>query len=101
MRYTAEQLRELIAAGGALEFYRSYEWRTLAPDVIKSEHRECRMCRAEHRLTRATTAHHIKPLKAAPELAYERDNLMPLCHDCHEKIHERGIYSKRQGFVNE
>ncbi|MBR1723821.1 MAG: HNH endonuclease [Ruminococcus sp.] len=59
------------------------------------------MCKKEHKLTKATTAHHIKYLRDAPELAYERSNLMPLCHDCHERIHGRGIYAKPKGFINE
>lgn len=99
--YTAAQIKALIDAGDVSIFYHDYDWRCLSAQVIKEHHGECQMCRAEKRLTRATVCHHVKHLKAHPELAYDRENLMPLCHDCHEKIHERGSYKKRQGFTNE
>lgn len=101
MRYSPEQLRELIARGELHAFYGSHEWRKLAKSVIKSARKECALCKKEHRLTRATTVHHIRHLKDAPELAYERSNLMPLCHDCHERMHKRGVYAEPKGFVNE
>lgn len=101
MYYTPEQLRDLDSRDELWRFYKSYEWRTLALDIIKNAHGECAMCKAEHRLTKATTAHHIKYLRDAPELAYERSNLMPLCHDCHEKIHGRGIYAEPKGFTHD
>lgn len=97
---TTEQIRTLIRENRVEEFYNSRGWRNLSEEIINANHRECQMCKRDHTLTRATLVHHIKPLREHPELAYDRNNLMPLCHDCHERIHERGIYGTPSGFVN-
>lgn len=101
MYYSPEQIRELYKRGEIHLFYGSYEWQVTAREAIKAAHGECRMCKENHKLTKATTAHHIKYLRNAPELAYEQSNLLALCHDCHERIHERGIYAKPKGYTND
>jgi 5-methylcytosine-specific restriction endonuclease McrA len=98
---TTDEIRSLIEADRTDVFYNSKAWRRLSHRIINAAHKECRICKQEHRLTRAVLAHHIKPLREHPELAYEPSNLMPLCHDCHERIHGRGIYQKPKGFTNE
>ncbi len=109
--YTADQIRQLIAAGMVEEFYNDKFWRRLSKEIIDEHHGECLMCKAECKLTPATLVHHVQHLKAAPELAYSRTytdsngeeqmQLMPLCHDCHERIHKRGIYAPPRGYTNE
>ena len=100
--FTTAQIRQLIADDRLDQFYNDKSWRRLSHKLIKDYHKECQMCKAEHKLTRATLAHHIKHLRDYPELAYEPSNLMPLCHDCHERIHERGAYAGgRQKYTNE
>jgi len=47
----------------------------------------------------ATEVHHIKHLEDFPDLAYEDDNLVSLCHACHnarhpEKARRAGKYGK-------
>lgn len=106
-----EKIRELIASGDMFAFYNDRYWRKLSKKIIREHHKECLMCKAEHRLTRATLVHHVMHLREHPELAYSRTytdadgkehiQLMPLCHDCHERIHNRGIYAKRSGYINE
>ena len=106
-----EKIRELIASGDMFAFYNDRYWRKLSKKIIREHHKECLMCKAEHRLTRATLVHHVMHLREHPELAYSRTytdadgkghiQLMPLCHDCHERIHNRGIYAKRSGYTNE
>ncbi|MBR6983013.1 MAG: HNH endonuclease [Ruminococcus sp.] len=97
---TTEQIRTLIQEDRLEEFYKDWYWRMLALRIIKEEHGECRMCKDAHKLKKATLVHHIQYLRDHPELAYERSNLMPLCHDCHERIHGRGIYGRPSGFTN-
>lgn len=110
MVFTVEQIRKMIEAGYVFDFYNDRYWRKLSKKIIRENHGECQLCRAEHRLTRATLVHHVLHLKDRPDLAYSRTytddtgehmQLMPLCHDCHERIHERGIYAKRSGYINE
>jgi 5-methylcytosine-specific restriction endonuclease McrA len=99
--FTTDEIRVLIAEGRTAEFYNSKGWRRLSHKIIRAAHGECRMCSDAHRLTPAVLVHHIKHLREHPELAYTESNLMPLCHDCHERIHRRGIYATREGFSNE
>lgn len=99
--FTTDEIRVLIAEGRTAEFYNSKGWRRLSRKIIRAAHGECRMCKAEHKLSRATLVHHIKHLREHPELAYTESNLMPLCHDCHERIHRRGIYAGAKGYTNE
>ena len=109
--YTTEQIKALVAAGNARAFYNDRYWRRLSREIIREHRRECLLCRAEHRLTRATLVHHVMHLKEHPELAYcrtytddagkEHIQLMPLCHACHERIHERGAFALPSGYTNE
>lgn len=99
--FTTDEIRVLIAENRTEVFYNSKPWRRLSRRMIKAAHGECRMCSDAHRLTPAVLVHHIKHLREHPELAYTESNLMPLCHDCHERIHGRGIYATREGFSNE
>jgi 5-methylcytosine-specific restriction endonuclease McrA len=108
--YTADQIRTLIAEGHLRDFYNDKYWRRLSHRIIREHHGECQLCKAAHRLTRATLVHHVLHLRVCPELAYSRTytdetgthmQLMPLCHDCHERMHARGIYAKRSGYTNE
>lgn len=101
MRYTAAELRGLIRAGRVSEFYNSWEWRRLSKEVIAAGHNECAECSKAGRYSPAVLVHHVRHLKDAPELAYDRGNLIPLCFDCHERIHGRGIYAERKGYRNE
>ena len=100
-KYTAEEIRALIQRDELEVFYNSKYWRGLSAEIIKENHGECAMCRAVKKLTPATLVHHVQHLREHPELAYERGNLMPLCHDCHERAHKRGIYAEPAGFTNE
>ena len=108
--YTPEEIRALISSGRIEEFYNDRAWRKLSKQIIEENHGECMICKVNKVLTPATTVHHVKHLKEHPELAYSRTyteadgtqqlQLIPLCHDCHEKAHERGIYSHKIGYTN-
>ena len=98
---TTDEIRSLIEADRTDVFYNSKPWRRLSRRIIRAAHGECQLCKELHKLSRATLVHHVKHLREHPELAYEPSNLMPLCHDCHERIHGRGIYQKPKGFTNE
>lgn len=75
------------------KFYHSGDWRRVREQVLKRDNYECQWCKAEGRVTTAKTAtlevDHIKELQYYPELALEPGNLRTLCHDCHNKRHNR------------
>lgn len=109
-RFSAEELKILISSGRLERFYRSRGWQELSREVIADLHGECVLCRKAHKLTKAVLVHHVKPLREYPNLAYSRTytdddgehiQLMPLCFDCHERIHGRGKYSGPRGYTNE
>lgn len=67
-------------------FYNSQGWRTLSAKRLQDGGYRCAWCGAI-----ATEVDHIVEIKSedgwAKRLDY--DNLRPLCHDCHDKRHNR------------
>lgn len=55
-----------------------------APSVHKKYGYICQVCGKK---SNKLHAHHIKPVVTHPELAYDFDNLVSVCPDCHIKIH--------------
>jgi len=98
--FTAAQIKTMIEAGDVSAFYNDFYWRKLSHEIIKAGHNECTMCKQHGRYSPAVLTHHITPLKQAPERAYDRSNLIALCHECHETIHERGAFANVNGYQN-
>ncbi len=68
-------------------FYSSRKWKVCRARILRRDKYQCRNCRRYGRLTEATEVHHIKHLTDAPELAFNPDNLISLCHKCHLAAH--------------
>ena len=72
----------------------SMSWRRLRHDMLR-EHPLCQMCEAEGRERFATEVHHIRPIESIDDkelqrcLAFDRANLMCVCHECHVLAHRR------------
>lgn len=82
---TLSRIIELIEAE---KFYFCGEWKAKRKDILDRDNKECQKCKnVYHRVGKATTVHHIKHLKEHPELAFEDDNLISLCYDCHNEEH--------------
>ncbi len=60
--------------------YNSQAWRQTRLMVLARDHHRCCDCGGL-----AWTVHHIKPLRAHPELALRAENLRTMCHACHGK----------------
>ncbi len=79
-------------------FYVSYKWKKLRRQVLKLDKYECQHCKSKGKYKRADTVHHVKPREKYPELEMElyyigekgekKRNLISLCRECHEAIHE-------------
>ena len=74
--------------------YNSERWRRLR--AIKfADQPLCEMCQAKGIIRVAEDIHHIKSFMTAEtkqemyKLAYEYDNLMSLCKQCHQSIHNK------------
>jgi 5-methylcytosine-specific restriction endonuclease McrA len=89
-------INSLIDTNNLHAFYTSSEWLRLRAEVLDEYKHECQHCKAKGFYTKANTVHHVQYVKKHPELALsktyiymgkEYKNLIPLCHDCHEKAH--------------
>ena len=104
MRYSQAEIVSMVIRNDLKPFYNSREWRRLSKDIIRKGNGECSECRKIGKVSEAILTHHFNELKLRPDLAYSRTyldekgnarpNLIPLCHDCHERIHKRGIYAE-------
>lgn len=112
MRFSPEQISDLIKRKREDIFYNSHEWRKLSKKVIEDNHNECYLCSLRGQYSKAVMTHHVKHLKKYPELAYSRSyidesgreqiQLMPLCYACHEAMHPKEWHkSKKERFVND
>lgn len=60
-------------------------------DAILSEAPFCRDPHERHAVpVLAAEVHHVVPVARAPSLAFDADNLMPVCRVCHELIEREG-----------
>ncbi|NTA27437.1 HNH endonuclease [Allorhizobium ampelinum] len=73
-----------------IDFYKSWEWRTLRMEVLKQYGRSCQCCGAEPGMKTVTgepvriCVDHIKPLSKFWELRLDRKNLQVLCAECNQ-----------------
>lgn len=103
MKWTKQEIEKLIEENKLYRFYKSKEWVILKNKVLDEFHHECQWCKEKGKVSRAETVHHVQYVKTHPEFAlcefYEYRgkqyrNLIPLCHDCHDRAHERMKYRK-------
>lgn len=76
----------------------TYKWQKTRDEVYQRDHRLCRLCLAEGRITtRNLQAHHIIPLEESTATAYDMEWIITLCSgrmdSCHERA-ERGDVSR-------
>lgn len=124
MRCDEQWIRELIRTGELWKFYKTKEWRSLKASILKERHYECAECRRHGVITRydvsedgqkklISTVHHVCHVRDHPELALSRwykdyetgemkENLIPVCKACHNKLHpEKQKHKRSDGYVNE
>lgn len=98
-------IRGLIDEDKLVKFYKSQGWRLLREDVLREHHYECQECLKKGKYTQATIVHHVQEVRKRPDLAMSKTyvdgkgnvhkQLVPLCHLCHEEIHDKlGGYVK-------
>jgi len=105
---------EMIRSGKIIAFYGSPEWQDMRTAALMRDHYECQRCNGNFvtpnyplekiTLTDATEVHHKQSIKAFPELCLNLDNIVSLCHECHDIVEERLIlylHTKRVKQVND
>lgn len=74
---------------GNYGLYHSRRWAKKRVQALRRDGYRCRECARFGRTTGAATVHHIHPVEAAPQLALEMWNLLSLCDQCHNRMHDR------------
>ncbi|WP_163102262.1 HNH endonuclease [Peribacillus alkalitolerans] len=70
-------------------FYKTPKWKNKRANILKRDGYRCQECKRYGKTTEATTVHHINPLREKPELKLINWNLISLCGNCHDKMHDR------------
>lgn len=69
------------------EFYNSKAWHKMIIHINKKYNGLCLMCLFKYKEVIASDViHHIEPIKDDYSKRLEEDNLIPLCHSCHNNI---------------
>lgn len=94
-----EWLLWLVRNDSELRFYSLGLWKNTRLTIAQRDRFECQRCRYHRRFKLVQIGakrqedrayiHHIAELKLFPWLALHYDNLITLCHQCHEDVHER------------
>lgn len=101
---TLEYYRELIADGKELVFYKSNLWEKKRLEILERDNYECQRCLGKlgtinkPRLTKANTVHHIVEVKEDSSHMLDDDNLISVCKQCHNIIHNRGTKINKKTF---
>ena len=107
----------LISVNQIDKFYHSKYFRQVKKEVLREQHYECQRCRDKGKLTivkdtikRSGVVHHNKYVRDYPELALSKyyideygnkqRQLIVLCNECHEIVHDRFAISE-PSFINE
>lgn len=78
------------------DFYNSKAWRALSEVIRRKYNGLCVMCLLERdEVVDSDVVHHIEELKKRWDLRLVEDNMIPLCHCCHNSI-ENINYSKKE-----
>lgn len=87
------------------KIYKTARWKQVREEVFKLDHYECQRCNhnifkssTPKKITKATLVHHIFFADKYPQYKYSiwvtengvtKRNLVALCNDCHEELHDR------------
>ena len=67
--------------------YHSQAWQAVRTQVLARDGYRCQVCKRAGRLTPATTVHHLKSVRQAPNLKLDPANLETICRACHNAEH--------------
>lgn len=69
-----------------VQFRNSKQWRMMRDHILARDEYQCQECKKHGRITIASEVHHIKPVWQAWDMRLDEDNLVSLCHSCHERV---------------
>lgn len=69
--------------------YKGAKWKNKRKVILKRDGYKCVYCKRYGKSTPADMVHHIYPYESNKSLAYKNYNLISLCNNCHNKMHNR------------
>lgn len=72
------------------DFYKSDEWKRVKTLALVRDKGLCQWCMREGRIRPADVVHHIAEVKQEWNKRLDINNLVSLCHECHNRHHGRG-----------
>ena len=78
------------------DFYNTNTWKDLRRQILRRDLYTCQWCGA-----RANEVHHIielTPENIGTDIAYDIENLVSLCHQCHTS-HHKGLSDLQEGYI--
>ena len=70
-------------------FYGNKKWTDKRAKILKRDCYECQNCRRYYKTKEARVVHHIYFFFFFRELGLQNWNLVSLCNECHNKMHNR------------
>lgn len=70
-------------------FYKTKKWKRKRDIILRRDEYTCQECKRYGKTIPATIIHHVFPLESFPDLKLVNDNLISLCNNCHEAMHNR------------
>ena len=70
-------------------FYKTARWEHLRQQALRRDEYMCQCCKANNKMIQAECVHHVFPRDRYPQYANELWNLLSLCNDCHNEMHNR------------
>ena len=70
-------------------FYKNKKWVVKRAKILKRDKYECQNCRRYFRSKEGKVVHHIYFFEDYSELGLVNWNLISLCNECHNKMHNR------------
>lgn len=87
--YTEVIDRYFIGTSDNTKFYNSKEWKRKREVILKRDIYQCRECKRYGKTIEANTVHHILPIEDRYDLRLDNRNLISLCEECHERMHDK------------
>lgn len=72
-----------------MDFYKTKRWEKKRAAVLRRDGYMCRISKRYGKRREASTVHHIFPAEYFPEYIWESWNLISLCADEHNRMHDR------------
>lgn len=68
-------------------FYKSKKWEHVREQALKRDEYICQCCKANNQMIQAECVHHIFPRDTYSQYQFDLWNLMSLCNECHDEMH--------------